>query len=247
MSSLTSSRTRAETGSNTLNVLSSIALKPLFAKLAPQLEQAAGMRPAITLLASPAVQREVDGGAQFDVAISNPGIVDDMVRDGHIASQTRITIARSTVGVVGRAGAPRSDVNTMNGFRQTLLSAQSIAHSDGGVGRLFMRMLDDMGMRDQLRRKLKAVPAFSGAEVVARGEAEIAILITVAIPGVEGAELIGVPPAELRPYIAFSGGVGTHARNPSAAAAFLACLTAVENDSVLDEVGLSRAPDERRS
>jgi hypothetical protein len=55
----------------------------------------------------------------------------------------------------------------------------------------------------------------------------------VALPGVEGAELIGIPPAELWPYISFVGGVGTHACNPEAAAAFLACLAAAENDSVL--------------
>jgi hypothetical protein len=100
-----------------------------------------------------------------------------------------------------------------------------------------------MGICGELQHKLKAVPAFSGAEVVARGEAEIAILITVAVLGVEGAELIGIPPAELWPYISFAGGVGTHARNPEPAAAFLACLAAAENNSVLNEIGMSRIPE----
>lgn len=243
MSSLTRDVTHAETNAAPLEVLSSIALQPLFARLASQLEQAAEMRPAITFLSSLAVQREIEKGAGFDVAISNPNIVVEMISAGHIAAHTRVNIAHSTVGVVGRAGAPKRDVSTMDGFRRTLLSARSIAHSDGGVGRLFMRMLSDMGVRGELQHKLKAVPAFSGAAVVARGEAEIAILITVAVPGVEGAELIGIPPAELRPYISFAGGVGTHACNPEAAAAFLACLAAVENDSVLNEIGMSRIPE----
>jgi molybdate transport system substrate-binding protein len=242
MSSLIRDVTHKET-SAPLEVLSSIALKPLFARLALQLKQASGMRPAITFLASPAVQREIEKGAGFDVAISNPNIVDEMISGGHIATHTRVNIAYSTVGVVGRTGAPKRDVSTMDGFRRTLLSAQSIAHSDGGVGRLFMRMLSDMGIHGELQHKLKAVPAFSGAEVVARGEAEIAILITVAVLGVEGAELIGIPPAELWPYISFAGGVGTHARNPEPAAAFLACLAAAENNSVLNEIGMSRIPE----
>jgi len=242
MSSLPFVEMQDEDAPAVLRILSSIALKPLFERMGPQLEQAAGMRTAVTLLASPAVQREVRRQAVFDVAISNPAIVDEMIDDCYLVASTRVNIARSTIGVVGRAGVPKCDVGSMKGFRRALFSARSIAHSDGGVGRIFLRMLDDMGIRAELEDKLKVVPAFSGAEVVARGQADVAVLITVAVAGVEGVELIGIPPAELLPYVSFAGAVGASAHNPKAAAAFLAVLAASENDPALKAVGMSRIP-----
>ena len=231
-----------ESNASELRVLSSIALKPVFEILTKNLEHACGLRLATRLLASPAVQREIESGAAFDIAISNPGIVDEMIRQGHLAAGTRVNIARSNVGVIGRSGAPKRDVSTIESFKHTLRAASSVAHSDGGVGRLFIGMLDQLGMREELRGKLRSVPAYSGAEVVSRGEAEIAILVTVAIPGIQGVELIGLPPAELRPHIEFAGGIGACSANAGAAAAFLSCLTAQQNDATIRSIGMSRIP-----
>jgi molybdate transport system substrate-binding protein len=238
----TDAPSNVESGTSELRILSSIALKPVFELLTRKLEDACGLRLATRLLASPTVQREINDGAAFDVAISNPSIVDEMIHYGHVTRETRVNIVRSNVGVVGRIGAPKRDVSTIECFKHTLRSASSIAHSDGGVGRLFLGMLDQLAMREELSGKLKAVPAYSGAEVVSRGEAEIAILVTVAIPGVQGVELIGLPPAELRPYIEFSGAVGASSTKSKAAAALLSCLTAQENDTIIRSVGMSRIP-----
>ena len=104
-SSGTDTISNAESNAPELRVLSSIALKPVFELLTKELEDACGLRLATRLLASPAVQREINDGADFDIAISNPGIVDEMIRQGHLAAETRVNIVRSVVGVVGRSGS----------------------------------------------------------------------------------------------------------------------------------------------
>lgn len=223
-----------------IKVLSSVAMKSAFDGLGPQFERATGHKLVLKLMASPAVQREIDAGEGFDVAISNPGIVDNLVKAGKIVAGTRANIARSGIGVVVRAGAPKPDISSTEAFKRTLLNAKSVAHSDGGVGKHFLGLLDRLGIAADMKAKLKVQKAGSVAEPVARGEAEIAVIATVTVQGVSGVELVGVLPSELQSYIEFSGGVGTGAKEPEAAMALIKFLTAPESTVVIKAVGMER-------
>jgi molybdate transport system substrate-binding protein len=101
-------------------------------------------------------------------------------------------------------------------------------------------VLDHLGIAEEMKDRLKIVPAFSGAGAVARGEAELAVIAATAILGTDGVEVAGLLPVELRPYIEFAGGVGTTAKAPDSAKAFLAFLGAPENTRTFRQNGMDR-------
>jgi molybdate transport system substrate-binding protein len=223
-----------------IKILSAIAMKPVYEVLVPLFEHATGYRLALRLMASPAVRTEILSGNSFDVAVSNPPIIERLINEGEVVADTRTDIARSPVSVVMRAGSPKLDTSSSEAFKRVLLNAKSIAHSDGGVGAHFLGVLDHLGIAEEMKDRLKIVPAFSGAGAVARGEAELAVIAATAIPGTDGVEVAGLLPVELRPYIEFAGGVGTTAKAPDSAKAFLAFLGAPENTRTFRQNGMDR-------
>jgi molybdate transport system substrate-binding protein len=71
------------------------------------------------------------------------------------------------------------DISTIDAFKQTLLVARSIVYADpakrGASGDYFARVLDRLGIAEQMKSKAILVPGPQVAEVVARGEAELAV------------------------------------------------------------------------
>src|SRR5213078_2844576 len=103
--------------------------------------------------------------------------------------------------VVVRAGAPKPDITTVDGFKQTLLSARSIVYADpakkgGASGVYFARVLDRLGIAEQMKAKTILVPGAQAAEVVAKGEAELGVAQGSEIVPVAGAQLVGPLPGE---------------------------------------------------
>ena len=69
------------------------------------------------------------------------------------------------------------------------------------------------------------MPAEDTVEVVARGEAELVVVVASRIFDVPGVALVGPIPAELQTTIGFAAGVGSAAREPGGAgnSAFFHC------------------------
>jgi molybdate transport system substrate-binding protein len=221
-----------------VKLLCSIALRPLLRDIKPSFEKLTGHRLAMEFMASPHVARRIRARECFDVAISNPSIIDDLIAGGAIAPSTRTPIARSDINVAART---KIDIGSTEAFLRVLLAANSIAISNGGVGAHFSQQLDRLEHAGAIRPKLKTVPAFSGAEVVARGEADLAIIAAVAISGVAGVENAGRIPQEFQLYIDFAGGVGAEAIRPEAAMALLRFLISKEARIAMEALDL-RSP-----
>ena len=131
-----------------------------------------------TFVSGPVVQREIDKGTRFDVAISQPEVIETLIKSGKVAAGSRADIARTGVGVSVRAGAPKPDIGSVEAFRQTLLKAKSIAHSkEGASGVYFMGLLDRLGIAAEVKPKLIGAPAGAGGLVspVVKGEAEMVV------------------------------------------------------------------------
>ena len=77
-----------------------------------------------------------------------------------------------------------------------LLSAKSIVYADpakgGASGVYFARVLDRLGIAEQLKAKTILVPGAQAAEVVARGEADFGIGQASEIVPVTGAQVLPV-------------------------------------------------------
>jgi len=77
-----------------------------------------------------------------------------------------------------------------------------------------------------MKAKLRPMPALDSVEVVARGEAEMVVVVLPRILVVPGVDLVGPIPPELQTWIGTSAGVGAAAREPDAAKAVIRFFTA---------------------
>ncbi len=191
-------------------------MRSLMTDLVPLFEQASGIKAAIEFRLTSVLQKEIEDGAAFDVALLPRPELDALARAGRIAAGTIADVTRSLVGLAVRAGAPKPDIATVEALTQALLNARSIAYSDGPSGAYIATLLGRLGIADAMKSKTK-LTGRPVAELMASGEAEIGMQQIVAILPVKGAELVGPLPSELQNVITYAAGASTSAQNDAAA------------------------------
>lgn len=224
-----------------IRVLSSVGIKTVIDVLGPQFERTTKHKVMTTFDLAAALKTRIEGGEPFDVAILTPAMIDELISKGKIAPATRVEVARTGLGLMIRAGAPKPDVSTSEAFRKTLLGAKSITYvTTGASGVAFLATVEKMGIADTIRAKSK--PAANGEQVnanILNGTAEYAVLPVSEILPVKGAELGGVFPSAAQTYIVMAAGVNAGARS-SVAREFVAYLMAAPNTAVIRDKGMER-------
>jgi len=210
-----------------IKVLSTHALYEVLVELVPAFERASGHRLSFNYNPTAAIRREIDGGAAFDVAIITRAGVDELTARGVILRESSIDLARCGLGVSVRKDAPKPDIGTVEAFKRALLNAKSVVRSkDGASGKTFEALLERLGITEAMRDKIIVGPAGRIAELVARGEGELAIQQVPELVPVKGADFVGPFPAELQVYTAFAAGVATASQQRAAATVFVEALAA---------------------
>jgi molybdate transport system substrate-binding protein len=225
---------------NTIKILSGGAMRPLMAELVPRFERTHGVTIDIKFRLTSALKQAIAAGAIFDIAVLPRPDLNDLIEQGAIAPGSATDIARSTVGLAIRPGAPKPDIGSVAALRGTLLQACSIAYSDGPSGAYVAALLTKLGIADEMtpKTKLTSEPV---AELVARGEAEIGMQQIVAILPVKGAELLGPLPAELQNVLIYAAGVSPRTRHAAAADGFLAFTRTEQAKRLMHASGLEPA------
>ena len=207
--------------------MSTHAVYEVLAELVPAFERASGHRLSFSYNPTAAIRREIDGGAAFDVAIITRAGVDELTARGIILRESSIDLARCGLGVSVRKGAPKPDIGTVEAFKRALLSAKSVVRSkDGASGKTFEALLERLGITEAMRDKIIVGPAGRIAELVARGEGELAIQQVPELIPVKGADFVGPFPDELQVYTIFAAGVAAASKHRAAATAFVEALAA---------------------
>jgi len=159
---------------------------------------------------------------------------------GKIAAGSQATFARAGVGVCGRAGAPKPNIGTVEGFKRALLDAKSVSYSaEGTSGAYFLSLLDRLNIAGEMKDKLKPQPGGMIPNAVAKGEAELCVTVmSQLVPIIAGAQLGGPVPSNLQTYIRFTAGAGSNAKKPEAARDFITYLKGPEVAAMLASYGL---------
>lgn len=225
-----------------IKVMSSGGLKGVISELAGAFERAKGHK-LVTAFASPTtVKNRIEGGEATDVAVMSATLIDDLVQHGRLVGDSRVPVARSGIGIAVRAGAPKPDIGSAEALKRTLLNAKSIVCGDpafgGASGVHFQKVIERLGIADEVRRKARLNSGSFNAEFVARGEAELAVQQISEIVPVKGADLVGPLPAELQLTTVFAAAVSTNAAQAAAARQFIAFLIAPEAQRVIAANGM---------
>jgi molybdate transport system substrate-binding protein len=225
-----------------IKVFVTSAARDAFNELAPPFERATGHKTNAQFDLPPGFLRRIDAGETFDVIILSMD-VDGLIRQGKVMADSRTVLGRTGIGVVIRQGAPKPDFGTVDAFKRMLLAAPSIAYSgEGSSGRYFLTLLDRLGVADAIRPKLRTPSGVGGApQLLARGEAELAMIGRPPVIGVAGIEWLGWIPDDIQNWIVFTAGLSTTARDPAAGRALLSFLTSPAGVAVFKSKGFDPA------
>jgi len=217
-----------------------VAMRAVVEELAQRFERETGHHVVTTFGLAAAMKSRIEGGEAFDLVIITPAQIDDLIKQGKAVAGSRAVIARTGLGLMVKAGAPKLEVGTVDAFKRTLLATKSLTYVPAGAsGVAFVATAKQLGIAPALEAKTKA--AASGEDVNANitgGAAEIAVLPVSEILPVKGAALGGVFPAEVQTYIVMAGATSNTAS--AAARSFLARLTSSASDPVITAKGMER-------
>jgi molybdate transport system substrate-binding protein len=221
-----------------IKVIGAAPMTAVIKELGAQFERETGHKLVARFVSGPVVKREIDAGETFDVAISITPVIDSLIKEGKIVAATRADVAYAGVGVGVRAGAPKPDISSVDAFKRALLNAKSVAHSaEGASGDYFKGLLVRLAISEEMKPKLKPMPADRIARAVPSGEAEM-IVVTMSVIVGSDAELVGPVPSELQFYNRFTAGIGASAKQADAAEALIKFLTAPAAAPVIRAKGM---------
>src|SRR5712691_8674655 len=157
---------------------------------------------------------------------------EDLVKRNKVVGSV-VEFARAGNGGAVKAGAPKPDISTAEGFKQAMLNAKSIGHSGAGTGPYNTRLFQKLGIYDQIKDKIKIVTGKLVAQAVADGDVEIGLQQTNVIQPVAGSTYLGPLPPELIEYGHFGVAVRNVSKNEAAARDLIKFMTSPEAAALL--------------
>jgi molybdate transport system substrate-binding protein len=228
-----------------IKVLTAGAFKQIVVALAPEFEKQTGHKLVIENETVGALVKKIEGGEAFDVTFLSPGAVDDLIKKGKIVDGSRVNIARVGVGVMVKEGAPKPDVGTVDAFKKAVLAAKSVAYIDpasgGSSGIYVAKLLEQLGIADQVKPKQKLKQGGYVADLIESGEAELGIHQISEIVPHKGVTLVGPLPKEIQNYTTYAAGVASAAKDKDAAMALVKFLSGPRTGEILKSKGMEPA------
>jgi molybdate transport system substrate-binding protein len=225
-----------------LKVLSGNGPKAAVGALCSQFARATGNKVAVVFDVNTDVIKRAEAGEAFDVAVGNPPTIEQLIKSGKIVPGSRADIGSAGVAVAVRAGASKPDITAVGAFKQALLAVKAVAYpGEGASGIYFVSLLDRMGIKAAMQSKLKPMQAEDTVEVVARGEADMVVVVAPRIADVPGVDVVGPIPEELQTKIGFAAGLSASTKEPEAAKALIRFLSAPAAAATLRAKGVEPA------
>jgi len=189
--------------------------------------------------ANDSIPVRLDRGEPVDVVIVIESALEPLIKSGHIASASRVQLARSMIGIAVRKGAPRPDISSVAALRQTLLQAKSIAYSASASGTyISTEMFKRLGIAEQVKGKSQRIESERVGAVVARGDAEIGFQQVSELLPVAGIDYVGLLPAEVQQVSIVTAAITTKASSRSAAQALIDFLASPAAAATIRKTGL---------
>jgi molybdate transport system substrate-binding protein len=224
-----------------IRLLSSNAMTDVMQDLVPAFERASGHKVVGIYEPTNGILKRIGNGEAFDVVLIIKKSVEDLKGAGKVLAGSHADIARTSMGIAVREGMPNPDISSKEAFKRTLLNAKSIARSEiGASGIHFMRVLEILGITDEVKPKLKTVQgATRTGDLVANGEAEIAVQMISELLPVAGVQVVGSFPEDLYFEIVLTAGISPDTKEPEASNALVKFLASPANAQVLKRKGMS--------
>jgi len=179
-------------------------------------------------------------GEVVDIVIISEPVLRQFIQDGFVLPEGVMQLARSTIGMAVRAGAPRPDISTVDALRRTMLAAKSIGYSASVSGQyVTTELVQRLGIADQVLGKCIFVGGGQRVgTIVARGEAEIGFQQISELLPVPGIDHITPLPEEVQKVSIFSAGVAAKCPDVALARKAIQFLASPETVKAITDSGL---------
>jgi len=164
-----------------LNVLISGGFARAYEQLLPEFQRMSGIKVTTGSGASQGsgpqtIAAQLGRGVAADVVILSREGLNELIAANRIALGTDVDLARVGLGVAVRAGTTKRDVTTVEGFKQALLEAKTVAipGSTSGIW-LVHDLFPRLGIVEKINIKL-APRGTDATGMVAGGDVDLAIL-----------------------------------------------------------------------
>jgi len=226
-----------------IKALTSMGVRGVVDALRPDFERTSGQTLELHYNTSQELNKRLQTGETADVVVGTRGMIDGLIAAGKIVPGSDMLLASSVVGIAVRKGAPRPDISTTEALVRTLRAASAIACSDptggGASGVHFCKLIERLGIADQITPKLKLAPTGTfSAQFLVNGEAEIAVQQISELMVIADADIVGPLPDDVQETTAFVGGIHPDARTPEAAKALLEFLRTPQAAAVIRAKGM---------
>jgi molybdate transport system substrate-binding protein len=225
-----------------LKVLSGNGPRAAVRELCARFARETGNAVDLQFVVNPDVVKKARAGEPFDVAVGNPSTIERLIESGKIVAGSAAEIGSSGLAVGVRKGSAKPDISSSDAFKRTLLAAKAIAFpAEGASGLYFVGLTERLGIAKQMQGKLKPMPAEDCVEVVARGEADMVVVVATRMVGVAGIDVVGPLPDPLQTRIGFAAGLSASTQQPQAARALIRYLSAPSAAATLKANGVEPA------
>jgi molybdate transport system substrate-binding protein len=228
-----------------LKVLTAGAFRSTVVALGPEYEKASGNKLVIDNDTVGALAKRIAAGESFDVVVMTPETIDDLAAKGKVMRGSRTNLARVGVGVMVKAGAPKPDISTVDAFKKAVLAAKSVSFIDpasgGSSGIYVAKLLERLGIADQVKPKEKLKQGGYVADYIESGEAELGIHQISEIVPHKGVTLVGPLPAEIQNFTVYAAGIGADSKHADAAKAVIAAFSGPSAQALFKSKGMEPA------
>ncbi len=222
--------------------ISSMATRPMLARLAAAYERDTGTRVAITSVGGVDAAQRVREGEPFDVVVLASDAIERLAADGHVEPGSRVDVARSRIAVAVASGAPQPDIGTEAALRDAILGAGRIGYSTGPSGTHLTRLFAHWGVADAIApRIVQAPPGVPVGALIASGDVELGFQQMSELMHVPGIALVGALPAPVQAVTVFAAAIVAVAHDRMAAARFVSYLVSPEAAHIKREYGMEPA------
>ena len=208
--------------------------------LAAGYEKATGHKVVIDFVGVAEQTEKIKTDTPGDLVVNFMPAFDELVKAGKVIGPV-VEFARAGNGVAVKAGAPKPDISTAEGFKQAMLNAKSIGHTNAGTGPYNTRLFQKLGIYDRIKDKIKIVTGKPVAVAVAEGEVEIGIQQTNVIQPVAGTTYLGPLPPELIEYGHFGVALRNVSKNEAEARNLIKFMTSPEAAALLRKSAMEPA------
>jgi molybdate transport system substrate-binding protein len=221
------------------------APKEVLIELIPEFERKTGHKVQVTYAVITAIRQKLAAGEKPDVVMIPAPVLAAEAKAGIVRDVPRRNLGTVRVGVVVRDGTPKPDISTLDKFKNAVLNAKSLVHSNPTAtpsGAHLATVWERLGLTDVVKAKVTHLSSLDGGvQAIVDGKIETGFYPVSEIISVKGVTLVGLLPNDVQLDTVYAGGVHAASAAPDAAIAFIDFLAEPAHASVWKKAGFEPA------